>query len=134
MQKAIEQITGISADERSEMIYENGLAYLRHQCLGYEGVADEISASRTFWRWWAEHWNRRDEAFAAPLNPTEEGKHGARVIGMRGLKKQTARQLYEMVHNPIALSCELNMNAHVLQESYASMMGKLNDECVGVNS
>lgn len=122
MEKNIEQLTGIAADERSQMIYNVGLAYLAHQCHGYPYVADEISASRTFWRWWMEHWNRRDREFIETLT---------RVINNGQLTEmQTIRTLYFNQHDPIALSCELSINGHVLQDSYASMMGKINDELI----
>lgn len=116
MEKQIEQITGISPDDRSQIMYQAGLDYLGIQARGYEAVADEISRSRTFWSWWRMHWQKRDEAF---INSMQESK----------ISNHVALQLYHALHNPVPLSCELSLNGAVLQESYASLMGRLQQEC-----
>lgn len=41
MEKQIEQITGISPDDRSQLMYQAGLDYLGIQARGYEAVADK---------------------------------------------------------------------------------------------
>lgn len=128
MQKRIEELTGISADERSSLMYDSGLRYLEiistpHTSLGKEhgaAIAHEISASRTFWRWWVSHWECRDQVFCDSLGRmADKGTPISRSIVI---------QLYHANNDPVALSCELAINGHVLQESYAAMIGHVNKE------
>lgn len=125
MQDKITYFTGISADEQSQMIYEAGLMYLQFatkSSLPYlygEEVADEISRSKTFWNWWKMHWNYRNMAFVEDMQLAEDRQ--------RNVSAALAVQIYRQLHDPLQLIGGLNMNGIVLEDSYARMIGEIND-------
>lgn len=120
MENKIYRITGLTPEERSLLMYEYGLQYLTISCRGITEIADEISGTKSFWNWWKYHWQLRDQSFTESLESTQQKGNS--------ISKQLALQLYQNTHSPVALSCELNMNAVVLQDSYALMVDKLNHE------
>lgn len=125
MQDKITYFTGISADEQSQMIYEAGLMYLQlatKSSLPYlygEEVADEISRSKTFWNWWKMHWGYRNMAFVEDMQLAEDRQ--------RNVSAALAAQIYRQLHDPVQLIGGLTMNGIVLEDSYARMIGEIND-------
>jgi hypothetical protein len=82
-----------------------------------DSIIDEIKRSEIFWNWWKDEWAKRDEIF----NDMHEG------IDKKMIDKWVVREQYNNMHDPEMLASELHPSGVILGESYARMIGKLND-------
>jgi hypothetical protein len=94
--------------------YEMGLAYLAEYIPNDVQGADQLARSKTFWNWWKNTWQQRDEAFIEMVKPH--------------WKYEDIVYIYLDEHNPSILISTTHPNAVVLNQSYAEMIQKVIDE------
>jgi hypothetical protein len=101
-------------EQHSQMVYDNGLSFLVHYLpMESEFMINCITSSRIFWNWWRLHWNARDEQFAS--------------LYFNLVRLKDAEDLYKELHNPKTLAYSIYPDGVVLEETYAKMIGELND-------
>jgi hypothetical protein len=117
VQKKVMAVMGWNETEYANYIMECGYAYLRHYIPNEtEAMIQCITHSRIFWNWWKLEWHARDTAFAS---------HYYKLI-----KIDCAKEIYHNEHDPRTLAACIYPNGVVLEESYAIMIGKLNQQAV----
>lgn len=47
---------------------EQGLAYLSEFICGDDWSVNNVAKSESFWRWWVNHWNQRDDEFITSVH------------------------------------------------------------------
>lgn len=113
-QAAIMQLLGWDETRYFEFQYETGCAYLRDVlCPGGYGYG-ELCASRMYWRWWINGFNRRNDAFL----------HTTAYTLPRLLQGHEAA--YVAIHSTGYLADTYPHRA-ALESTYARMIGKLLD-------
>lgn len=105
--------------EWDENTYNNfwldaGCEYLHYACKGDTWAIEGLKTTRTFWKWWRNHWVLREEQFVMSAGEISR------------LHLTIRRHCYTALHSPAALAEEIYPNAVVLRESYNEMIGLLN--------
>jgi hypothetical protein len=111
-------------EEYAAFQYETGLAYLKGY-IPYDSYgADQLSRSRTFWNWWKNQWQQRDEKFLNYCRVRNErlAFHNMTLI------PEDAKTFYEEEHNPAILIGTTHPNAIVLNQTYAEMIQLIIDD------
>lgn len=90
---------------------EKGLEYLRRVVGSDEKGIKMLMRSELFWRWWVNHWNRRDEEFL-------------------GYAKATPQHMREAYYHDLhdADGFEFYPHRIIMEQSYAEMVGNLIDQ------
>ena len=91
----------------AEFQYESGLAYLNFYIPNDAMAVDAISRSSTYWRWWINQWNKRDEQF----------------LDTAFLSIEARLAIYTELHDARTLAAEIYPNGVVLADSYKAMIG-----------
>lgn len=103
----LEASTGLSPDEIAQMRYREGIAYLKFQFSEDEIMRAKMERCTTFWNWWCNQWNARDEWF----------------LKAQFESKQKAQSLYQIANAAHTL---LNHPADSpLQKSYAHFIHRI---------
>lgn len=84
--------------------YRQGLAYLEHYIPGDQYCFDKLSASKTFWAWWRNHWCNRDESFLD--------------CNIVHLSSDLIEQIYRELHDGRKLSGNIAPSKTVLVETF----------------
>lgn len=115
VQQCVMHVLKRTEQEYAENIYNCGINYLQYY-IGEESPAilSEIQKSKTFWNWWRQHWQQRDENFIAIVNSS---------VGVYDW-----REVYKEIHDARTLAAEIYPSGVVLGESYDSMMQQLQRE------
>lgn len=95
-------------EQYAEMVFENGLQYLKGLAPDYPQVVSQISRNEIFWNWWRSHWYRRDEQFLEECETWETS-----------LDKY--RRVYINHNDPQMLLRNVYLNSQVLHDSYAEL-------------
>jgi hypothetical protein len=103
-------------EQYAELVYNEGLKYLKHYLPDDPEGREMLNRSRVFWNWWKNHFANRDEEFkgmveAHPLLPTH--------------REEIMRQLYLNYNDGRQLALNLHPQSVVLEESYSDMIHKL---------
>lgn len=100
--------------EYCEAIFETGIAYLGYYIPADPEDQEMLIRTKTFWKWWKNHWRQRDEAF---------------LLKARSVKKiETRRMLYADMHNALMLARAIYPTGVVLEMSYSEMIQNLIDQ------
>lgn len=94
--------------------YHTGLDYLYLVSNGDTEVFAMLEQSRTFWNWWRNQWQLRDEAFVSSCIDV--------------IHTDNRRRIYGSMHNAQNIYNDITPNRTVFEESYAEMIGKVNKE------
>lgn len=107
------QILGITIEDHFWLRVDTMIAYLDRYLPGEEFEYDRhtLRSSTFFCNWWNNHWKLRDEEFL--LNA---GFH------------YVTPDYYSMLHDPERLADGVTPNSIVLDNSYAEMIGKVNEQ------
>ncbi len=101
-------------EQHNQLVYDSALSFLSHYLpMESDYMISCITSSRVFWNWWKMHWNARDQVFT---------EHYYGLVRLR-----CAEDLYKELHDPKTLAYEIYPDGQVLSESYAKMIGELND-------
>lgn len=90
--------------------YNTGIRYLEENFELDEASIDFLVRQRIFWQWWINEWNLRDEREYLPLVANSP----------------VPWKVYMTIHNPRDI--KRRPADIVLSETYAVMVGQLNDE------
>ncbi len=97
-------------EQYAELVYNEGLKYLKYYLPCDPDGQKMLSRSRVFWNWWKNHFTNRDEEFHLlhekyPICDTE-----------------LVRQLYLQYNDGKQLAENLHPQSVVLEESYSDMI------------
>jgi hypothetical protein len=100
-------------EQYSELVYVEGLKYLKHYLPDDPDGRKMLSRNRVFWNWWKNHFTIRDEEFKKlyerfPIDDTE-------IVLQLFLQYNDGKQLAENLHP----------QSEVLEESYCDMIHEL---------
>ena len=112
--QVLELINWKKADHNQYM-YECAEGYLSRLMPDYPQVQTQIMKSATFWKWWQQHWEKRDMQFIETVDEETPGMIDP-------------VELYKEIHDPRALLAGVYLNGQVLQESYASLIELITKE------
>lgn len=115
MKEKILNMLNWDALEYGQLQYEFGLTYLRAYIPDDLQAIDLLERSKTFWAWWRNHWTLRDAQFIEMVDP-------------RHFTIESLRAQYRCYNDPYSLTQRIYPNGAVLEETYARMIGKINDE------
>src|SRR5687768_6359753 len=92
------QILKCTEDQYSELVYAEGLKYLKYYLPDDPDGRKMLSRSRVFWNWWKNHFTNRDEEFAGmyekyPLRDTD-----VELIRQLYLNYHDGKKLAENLH------------------------------------
>lgn len=94
--------------------YKAGLDYIFLLSKGDTDVFAMLEQSRTFWNWWRNHWQLRDEAFASSCIDI--------------IRTANRRRVYVSMHDPEKIFKDVYPNYAVFEDCYAEMVSKSNKE------
>jgi len=86
-----------------------GYRYLRSE-FGNDPFVNLLPYQSLFWKWWINHWLKRDEEFLT-------------VVKNYNLKLDNLRKGYEIHHNPTSM--QFKPQSAILRQSYSIMIGNL---------
>ncbi|MBT1702926.1 hypothetical protein [Chryseosolibacter indicus] len=107
------EILNCTQDQYAELVYNEGLKYLKYFLPDDADGQKMLSSSRVFWNWWKNHFINRDEKFIAL-----SGKYPIQ-------DKEMLLQLYLNYNDGKQLAQNLHPQSVVLEESYSEMIHSL---------
>lgn len=108
----IQHLLQWSEDEYNELVFNEGIGYLKELIPDYPQVFSQIAKSKIFWNWWRLHWQKRDEQFLEECETWQTTLEKHRLV-------------YCNHNDGRTLANALYLNGQVLQDSYATLMQQL---------
>lgn len=115
IQEKVTALTGLSAEEHNQLVYNCAFAYLQGFMPAYPQIITQVTKSSVFWKWWINHWEQRDKEFI------EKCEHWPET-------PETRMEIYKEDHDPRTLVEAVYLSGQVLEASYAEMIGQVMDE------
>lgn len=88
----IETYAEISAEERSQFIYEQGNAFLDENFPTAKEWHDKYSSSNFFWKWWKMEWFQREQDFLYFIEEID--------VEIKDIREYYISELSQLAHEP----------------------------------
>lgn len=115
VQQQVQRLLGWTELEYADFQYEQGIAYLQAYIPNDQHGIDILLREKIYWNWWKNHWAIRDQDF---IDVADDGT---------SCSHKTLCNLYRKFHSVKLLVDTIFPNAVVLGESYAKMIGQIQD-------
>jgi len=118
LKAAICSALNCTVEQYAQLVYAEGLKYLRYYLPDDKEGQNMINRSRVFWNWWKNHWATRDAEFKSLLERYPVNDAEIRL------------QLYLQYNDGKQLAENLHPQSVVMEESYSEMISELlQEEC-----
>jgi hypothetical protein len=108
------EILKCTQEQYAELVYNEGLKYLKYYLPDDAEGREMLKRARVFWNWWKNHFTNRDELFIDMYNKYDLTNNTEEVL-----------QLYLNYHDGQQLALNLHPQSVVLEESYKDMLHNL---------